>query len=461
MSNYPQATEAHTIDFSAYAHHIPTTGRKRIVVIGGGFAGMNFIRKLPRNKYQIVLFDKHNYHTFAPLLYQVAMAGLEAPSVVRPLRRLFNRQRNIHFRMLKVLRIDPQAKKVYTLVDELRYDYLVIATGTQPNFFGNEQIKKFSFPLTTLPNAVDIRTRVLQNLERASLSSDPAEQKRLLHFVLVGGGPTGVELAGALAELKRNTLPADYPDMNVNQMRVTLVEGANQILPPMSKQSGKRAQESLENLGVDVLLNTLVTDYDGRTVTLSNGKTLASELLIWAAGVKGSIIDGFPEESVMRSKFVVDEYNRVKGAENVFAIGDVTHFPTEEYPKGLPGVAQVGIQQGQHLAKNLTRIDQGKELKPFSYLDKGTLATIGRNRAVGDLPFNIKVSGFIAWFIWASVHLFYLVGFRNRLITFVNWAFSYISYTNKIRIIIHPVLREGTAAAEQEKAIHQVNEVSA
>lgn len=460
MADQYTERNARMVDFSAYAHHIPTTGRKRIVVIGGGFAGMNFIQKLPRNKYQIVLFDKHNYHTFAPLLYQVAMAGLEAPSVVRPLRRLFHRQRNIHIRMLKVLRVDPEAKKVYTLVDELRYDYLVIATGTTPNFFGNEQIKKHAFPLTTLPNAVDIRTRVLQNLERASLSSDVEEQRRLLHFVLVGGGPTGVELSGALAELKRHTLPADYPDMNVNQMRVTLVEGAGQILPPMSAKSGNKAQQSLENLGVDIKLNTLVTDYDGRTVQLNNGETLESELVIWAAGVKGSLLDGFPEESIHRSKFKVDAYNRVEGTEGIFAIGDVTYFPTEAYPKGLPGVAQVGIQQGQHLAKNMHRIEAGKELKPFEYLDKGTLATIGRNRAVGDLPFGIKVSGFVAWFLWASVHLFYLVGFRNRLVTFINWAFSYISYSNKIRIIIHPVLREGMST-EQEQELARVNEESA
>lgn len=427
---------------------LPHTNKPRLVVIGGGFAGLNLIKNIDISQYQVVLLDRYNYHTFVPLLYQVATAGLEAGSVIGPLRKVFQRNAEVHFRMLEARRIDPQAQRIHTSLGEIAYDHLVIAAGTKPNYFGNQDIARHALPLKTLPDAVDMRNRVLQALEQAEMSDNSDERDRLLHFVVVGGGPTGVELAGALAELKRFILPADYPDTDIERMTITLVEGTDRLLSTMSAQSSRHALHTLEEMGVEVRLNKMVKSYDGKRVIFQDGDHINSETLIWGAGVTGAVVGGLDPASVQRGQYVVDTYNRIKGYDNIYALGDIARFVSEAFPQGLPGVAQVAIQQGKHLAKNLNRMARGRELRPFAYFDKGSLATIGRNKAVADLPNGWHLSGFPAWFIWAFIHIYYLVGMRNKVVTFVNWIINYLTYERGVRMILRPEPYEAPAEAE-------------
>lgn len=417
---------------------LPRTDKPRLVVIGGGFAGLNLIKNIDVKKYQVVLLDRYNYHTFVPLLYQVATAGLEAGSVIGPLRKIFQRNAEVHFRMLEARQVDPEAQLIHTSLGEIHYDYLVIATGTRPNYFGNAAIARHSLPLKTLPDAVAMRNRVLQALERAEMSDDVAEQDRLLHFVVVGGGPTGVELAGALAELKRFILPADYPDTDMERMNITLVEGTDRLLSTMSEQSSQGALRTLEKMGVEVRLNKMVATYNGQQVVFTDGDSIESETLIWGAGVTGALITGLDPANIQRGQYVVDHYNRIRSYDNIFALGDIARFVSDAFPQGLPGVAQVAIQQGKHLAKNLNRLARGRELRPFAYFDKGSLATIGRNKAVADLPNGWHLNGFPAWFIWAFIHIYYLVGMRNKVVTFINWVVNYLTYERGVRMILRP-----------------------
>jgi NADH dehydrogenase len=419
--------------------NIPVTGVPRIVVIGGGFAGISFIKKLQKEKVQIVLFDRHNYHTFQPLLYQVSTAGLEPDSIAYPLRKIFRENTDFHFRMAEVENIDTEKNTIHTSIGSLQYDYLVIATGTRTNFFGNENIAENSMPMKTVPQALNIRSLMLQNIEKADITTDERERKRLLNFVIAGAGPTGVELAGALAEFRKGILENDYPELEEEEMNVHLIEGLDRVLPPMSEQASEKAQKFLEKLGVQIHLETFISDYDGKTVTTKDGQKFETATFIWAAGVTGAPIKGINGEALIEkaNRYKVDEFNKIKGFDNIYALGDIALMETEEYPKGHPQVAQPAIQQGKHLGKNFRKMLKDKKMEPFEYFDKGTMATVGRNKAVVDMG-KLHFGGAIAWFLWMFVHLWFLVGFRNRVVTFFNWTYSYINYDRAARLIIRP-----------------------
>lgn len=422
--------------------NIPEIGLPRVVVIGGGFAGISFIKKLQKEKVQIVLFDRHNYHTFQPLLYQVSTAGLEADSIAYPLRKIFRNNKHFHFRLAEVDTVDMASKTLKTSIGDLVFDYLVIATGTRTNFFGNESIAQNSMPMKTVPQALNIRSLVLQNIEEADITTDIETRKRLLNFVIAGAGPTGVELAGALAEFKKGILAHDYPLLEEHEMQVHLIEGQDRVLPPMSETASKKASKFLEQLGVKIHLNTLIKNYDGKTVVTNDGKNFETATFIWAAGVTGAPIKGINGNSFLEkiNRYAVNEFNEINGFENVFALGDISFMKTKPNPKGHPQVAQVAIQQGKNLGDNLKRKNRGKAMKAFIYKDKGTMATIGRNKAVVDLG-KMHFGGPIAWFLWMFVHLWFLVGFRNRVVTFFNWTYSYINYDRAARLIIRPFKR--------------------
>lgn len=421
---------------------IPETDQPRIVIIGGGFAGINFVKKLKKENVQIVMLDRHNYHTFQPLLYQVATAGLEPDSIAGPLRKIMEHYKNFFFRMTKVTSINPDRKTVSTVIGDLQYDYLIIACGTVTNFFGNDDLEHVAFPLKQIPQALDLRSHILQNFEKAVLTQQLKEINSLIDIVIVGGGPTGVEVAGALAELRRSVLPIDYPELDFNEMDIYLVEGLPNLLNGMSEKSSEKALKYLKKFDVNVLLNKIVKSYDGNTVYFDDGSVIESQTLIWAAGVKGNIINGLKEECIEKNRFLVDRYNRINGYKNIFAIGDIALMKSEENPKGHPQLAPVAIQQGKHLAKNVIKILAGSEMDPFNYFDKGTMATIGRNRAVVDLPGGLQFSGFFAWLIWMFVHLMSIVGFRNKLVTFTNWIWNYFTYDRGIRLIIRPFVKK-------------------
>ncbi|NJB84415.1 NADH dehydrogenase [Lewinella marina] len=416
--------------------------KPRIVVVGGGFAGLNFVNRIDSHRYQVVLLDRHNYHTFAPLLYQVATAGLEAPDICGPLRKTFRGKPDFHFRMLQVHDVDPVARRVHTGAGPIDYDHLVLATGTRANFFGNTNIATHAFPLKTVPDARRLRNQIFQTLERADLTDDPAERQRLMTFLIVGGGPSGVEVAGALSELRRHVLTHDYPDTPMDQLRFVLVEGEEELLSTFSDRSSREAYRNLEEMDVELRFQTLMTDYDGRTATFRDGSTLECSTVIWGAGVTGEIIEGLSGESLERARYRIDNHLRVAGYENVYALGDVALLTNDEWPRGHPGVAQVAIQMGRRLAENLNNIARGRPTKAFRYVDKGNLAIIGRNRAVADLPRNLHFSGVPAWFVWAFVHIFYLIGFRNRLFTFLSWVGNYLTYNRAVRLVLEPTLDE-------------------
>jgi NADH dehydrogenase len=418
--------------------NIPKTNIPRIIVIGGGFGGVSFINALQKVKVQIVLFDRHNYHTFQPLLYQVSTAGLEPDSIAYPLRKVFRKNKDFHFRLAEVKNIDTSEKLIETSIGSLSYDYLVIATGTRTNFFGNKSIEANSMPMKTIPQALDIRSLILQNIEEADLTDKDIERKRLLNFVIAGAGPTGVELAGALAEFRRGILKFDYPELDENEMQVHLVEGSSKVLAAMSEQASTKADKFLTDLGVIIHLNTIVKDYDGKTVFTEN-ENFEAATFIWAAGVTGAPINGIDGGSLVEktNRYKVDNFNKIDGFENIYALGDIALMATKRYPNGHPQVAQPAIQQGKQLGQNFKKILANEEMEPFSYFDKGTMATIGRNKAVCDVK-NMHFAGAFAWFLWMFVHLWFLVGFRNRVITFFNWTYSYINYDRAARLIIRP-----------------------
>ncbi len=419
--------------------NLPKTEKKRIVVIGGGFAGISLAKKLKGLDVQLVVIDRHNYHTFQPLLYQVSTSGLEPDSIAYPIRKILRKIEDFYFRWAEVTRIDPEKQIIFTNRGELYYDYLVMATGTRTNFFGNQEIAAHAMPMKSVPQALDIRSLMLQNFEKADDLEDIDERKALLNFCIVGAGPTGVELSGALAELKRNVFPKDYQHLNVEEMEIHLFEGTDRVLPPMSEQASEDATEFLKELGVQIHLETMVNDYDGKTMSISDGTTMRCENFIWAAGVTGAALDGFSADKLVEklNRYKVNGYNQVQGYNNIFAIGDIAYMETEDYPRGHPQVAQPAIQQGELLGKNFERLLQGKEMKSFDYNDKGTMATVGRNKAVVDLG-KLKFAGFFAWFIWMFVHLMALVGFRNRVVVFFNWVYNYINYDKAARLIVRP-----------------------
>lgn len=419
--------------------NIPKVSQPRIIVVGGGFAGIALIKNLIREPFQIILFDRHNYHTFQPLLYQVSTAGLEPDSIAYPLRKIFRKHRNFHFRMAEVIRVDRVKKEVITSIGNLSYDFLVIATGTKTNYFGNEGIAANSMPMKTVPQALNIRSLMLQNIEMADKAENEQDRLRYLNFVIAGGGPTGVELAGALAEFRKGILMNDYPELDQSEMQIHLLEGSNRLLAAMSAEASEKAFRFLEVMGVKVHLNTLVTKFDGITVTTKDGQELNTAMFIWAAGVTGAPVDGFSADDILTraNRYRVNEFNQLIDDVSIFALGDIACMETSDFPQGHPQLAQPAIQQGKHLAKNLKRQLKKQPLVPFKYFDKGSMATIGRNKAVVDFK-KMRFSGFFAWILWMFVHLWFLVGFRNRVVTFFNWTYNYINYDRAARLIIRP-----------------------
>lgn len=419
--------------------NIPQSSFPRVVIIGGGFAGINFARKIANKNVQVVLIDKRNYHTFQPLLYQVSSAGLEPDSIAYPLRKILKNHKNTFFRLAEVESIDSEKNEIITNIGNISYDYLVIATGTKTNYFGNESIETHGMPMKKVPQALNIRSLILQNFEQAAITDDKEARKALLNFVIVGGGPTGVELAGAIAELKNHILPRDYRDLIPDDMQIYLLEGGARVLPTMSEHASKKAAQFLSKLGVLVHCNTFVKNYDGKKVLTNLSLELQSETLIWAAGVTGNPIAGLKADVLIdrANRYKVNEYNQVEGYNNIFALGDICLMQTDAYPNGHPQVAQPAIQQGELLGKNLIKLMAGKPLKKFKYKDKGSMATVGRNKAVVDLK-RFRFAGFFAWFVWMFVHLMALVGFRNRVIVFFNWGYNYINFDKAARLIIRP-----------------------
>lgn len=419
--------------------NIPSSNLKRIVVIGGGFAGIELVDNLNKDEYQIILLDKNNYHTFQPLLYQVATAGLEPDSIAGPLRKHFMNKKNVFFRMAEVKEIYSERKEIHTTIGDLRYDYLVLANGSVTNYFGNEEIKRKSFPLKQVPQALNLRSNILQNLEKAVLVNDMRERMALMNFVIVGGGPTGVEVAGALGELKLHVLPRDFPELDLRSMEIHLIEGSNRLLGGMSEQAGKKAEKYLKRFHVQVWLNKFLKNYDGQDVELDDGKKITTRNLIWAAGVQGNIIKGVPEKSISKAnRIVVDDFCQIKGLADAYAIGDIALLSNDTYPQGHPMVAQVAIQQARFLARRFNTLAKGKSKNSiFRYNDKGSMATIGRNRAVVDLKFW-KFQGMFAWIVWMFVHLMSIYGLRNRFITLMNWMWNYFTYDRGTRLIIRP-----------------------
>ena len=417
---------------------VPMTNRPRVLIIGGGFGGITLAKALRKSPFQVVMIDRNNYHTFQPLLYQVATGGLEPDSIAFPLRKVFANQDNFIFRMAEVESVDTDNQTVMTSIGEINYDYLVMATGTSTNFFGMQEVEDASLGMKTIPEALDLRSLILQNFESALQTSNGELKDILLKFVIVGGGPTGVETAGALAELKRHVLPNDYPELDLRQMEIHLIEAGDQLLAGMSEKSSLNAKKSLERLGVHVWLNTRVTDYDGTNIKTNIDHDFESSTIIWAAGVKGNVIEGIEDTYITwGDRMIVNEFNMVNGFDNVFAIGDLALMKTEAYSEGHPQVAQGAIQMGANLASNLKRMRKNRDLKPFRYKDKGSMATIGRNKAVVDMN-NIHFKGFGAWVTWMFVHLLFLVGFRNKIVVFVNWVWSYFTYDKGTRLIIRP-----------------------
>lgn len=419
--------------------NIPKSDVPRVVIIGGGFAGITLAKRIINEKIQLVMLDKRNYHTFQPLLYQVSTASLEPDSIAYPLRKILKKKKNAFFRLGEVTSIDPKTKTIHSDIGDLTYDYLVIATGSKTNFFGNKNIEEHAMWMKTVPQALNIRSLILENLEQATITEDKTKRESLLNFVIAGAGPTGVELSGALAEVRNHVVANDYPDIDPKEIQIHLLEGNSRVLPPMSEHASKKATQFLENLGVEIHLNVMVQDYDGITVKTNKGKNFITDTFIWSAGVTGAGIPGLAPEAMQENsnRFKVNVFNQVNGYDAIFALGDIAFMPTKELPKGYPMVAQPAIQQGKRLAKNLKNILRGEKMKPFSYYDKGTMATVGRNKAVVDLR-GFKFGGFLAWFIWMFIHLWFLVGFRNRVVTFFNWTYSYINFDRAARLIIRP-----------------------
>lgn len=437
--------------------NIPQTDRKRVVIVGAGFGGLKLARKLSRrNEFQVVLINKQNYHEFQPLYYQVATAGLEANSILFPLRAIFSDCKNVHIRVTNVTGVRPADKEVDTELGTVTYDYLVMATGADTNFFNQQNIIEKALPMKSVAEAIALRNRMLQNFEDALSVETLDEREGLMDVVVVGGGPTGVELCGTLAEMRKTVLPSDYPELDFKMMDIYLIESGGELLGPMSKQSQEHSLKYLQDLGVHVRLNTRVKDFDGRIVTINDGSTLRTNNLIWAAGVKANPLAGLPPEVVGRGgRVVVNRYSQVQGFTDIFAIGDVAMMAEEKWPNGHPQIAQPAMQQGKHLAINLLHWVRSEQPEEFTYRDLGTMATIGRGLAVVDLPF-LKFQGFFAWLTWLFVHLMSIVGVQNRFIIFINWMFNYLTYNNSLRLIIRQKLPRGNIAAMQEKLSDQL-----
>lgn len=422
----------------------------RVVIVGGGFAGLALAKKLRKQQFQVVMLDRNNYHTFQPLLYQVATGGLEPDSIAYPIRKIFQGNPKLSFRMAEVERIDPEQKKVETNIGDISYDHLVVATGSQTNFFGFAQQEEHMMGLKSVPEALNLRSFILQNFEKASVLPDALAQDSLINIAIVGGGPTGVELAGALGEMKKFVFPKDYPDLDMSRMRIVLLEAGPKLLGGMSENASARALKDLQALDVEVNLNAKVSFYDGAVLITEDGFKLPTETLIWAAGVKGQFPEGISSDKIVGGNRVqVDAFNRVLGYDGLYVLGDAAAMITPETPRGYPMMAPVAIQQGEQLGANLVRLKKGQDWKPFKYFDKGTMATIGRNKAVVNF-LGQTFHGIVAWLMWMFVHIMYLVGFRNKITTLWGWVYNYVTYDRALRLIIRPFAKSNRPKAYEE-----------
>lgn len=419
--------------------NIEKTDKKRVVIVGGGFGGLKLANKLRKSGMQVVLVDKNNYHQFPPLIYQIASSGIEPSSISFPFRKIFRKRKDFYFRMAEVRAICPQRNMIQTSIGKMTYDYIVFAAGTTTNFFGNKRIEEEAMPMKTVSEAMGLRNALLGNLERSATCATEQERRELLNIVIVGGGATGVEIAGVLSEMKRYVLPADYPDLDSSELHIYLIEAAGRLLSGLSEESSHAAENFLRNMGVNVLLHRKVVDFEDHKVILEDGMEIPTRTFIWVSGVRAQSIKGFPESALGRGgRIKVDAYNRVEGMENVFAIGDqCLQTSDKNYPYGHPQLAQVAIQQGNLLADNLRRLEKGKgKLKPFHYRNLGSMATVGRNRAVAEFK-KVKLQGWLAWFLWLVVHLRSILGIRNKVMVMLNWLWNYLTYDQSLRMIVY------------------------
>ena len=421
----------------------------KVVIVGAGFGGLKLARKL-NNKpgFEVILVDRFNYHQFQPLFYQVATAGLDASNISFPLRKVFQRSKNVRIRLAALKQVLPNENKIITDTEEITYDSLVIATGADTNFFGNTEIADHAFPMKSTVEALQLRYRLLQNLELALTINDPVELQRLMNIVVVGGGPTGVELAGALAEMKKYVLPKEYPELDFSKMKIYLLEGGGKTLAAMSEKSAEQSQKYLKRLGVNVMTNTLLEGYDGNEVKLKNGSIIETCTVIWAAGIKGNVPDGIDKNLIAKgNRIKTDRHCKVIGHDNIYAIGDIAYMETPKYPNGHPQVAPVAMQQADLLAMNFKAIERKSnpdKLFEFEYYDKGSMATVGRNLAVVDVPKpKLHFGGFFAWMIWMGLHLMLILGVKNRFFVFSNWLYNYITYDQNLRLIFKEFNKPG------------------
>lgn len=411
----------------------------KVVIAGAGFGGLKLARKL-NNKpgFEVILVDRFNHHQFQPLFYQVATAGLDASNISFPLRKVFHNSNNVKVRLASLKEVVPSANKIITDIGEISYDVLVLAMGAGTNFFNNPMLEKHAIPMKSTVEALQLRYRILHNFEETLTIKDEKELQRRMNIVVVGGGPTGVELSGALAEMKRYVLPKDYPELDFSKMNIYLLEGAGKTLATMSEKSSEESRRYLEKMGVQVLTNSLVKDYNGKEVLLNDGKIIESSLVIWAAGIKGNVPAGIDSSLIARgNRIKVDRHCLVQGTQNIYAIGDLAYMEEPAFPNGHPQVAPVAIQQAELLAENLIRIERkSTEFYEFVYNDKGSMATVGRNKAVVDVPKpKLHFKGLFAWFIWMGLHLMLILGVKNRFFVFLNWLYSYITYDQNLRLI--------------------------
>ena len=417
--------------------NIKRNEQRRVVVVGGGLGGLKLVSSLRDTDFQVVLVDKNNYNQFPPLIYQVASAGLEPSNISFPFRRLFQGWKDFFFRMAEVQHIDTEEKAIQTSIGTIHYDDLVLAAGATTNFFGNKNIEASALPMKSVSESMRLRNTILQNLERAETEDNEARKQALMNIAIVGGGPSGVEIAGVLAEMKQTILPRDYPDLDTSCMHIYLINATPRLLGAMSERSSREAEKALKELGVEVMTNCMVTDYVDKELVLKDGQRISAETVIWVSGIKANNIDGIPTESIGHAgRILVDRFNRVKGLKDVYAIGDQCIVEGDEaYPYGHPQLAQVAIQQAKTLAKNLIRQEKGETEQPFSYHNLGTMATIGRKKAVVEIG-KLKFGGFFAWLLWLIVHLRSILGVKNKTIVFLNWMWSYLNYKQSLRLIL-------------------------
>lgn len=421
--------------------NIQRNQKKRVVIVGGGLGGLRLAEDLYGSGMQVVLIDKNNFHQFPPLIYQIASAGIDPSSISFPFRQIFRKRKDFYFRMAEARMVDSEKKILQTSIGKIDYDYLVLAAGATTNFFGNKNIEEWAIPMKTVPEAMGLRNALLSNFERALTCATEEERQELLNVVIVGGGATGVEIAGALAEMRRYVIPYDYPDMDSSLMHIYLIEAGDRLLAGLSQESSQKAYEFLKSMGVDIQFGKMVTDYRDHKVVMKDGTEIPTRTFLWVSGIRANAMPGIDESHLGRGfRFKVDEYNRIPGVEDVFAIGDQCLQTSDAaYPNGHPQVAQVAIQQAKNLAKNLKLIDQGadsSELTAFHYKNLGSMATIGRNKAVVEIG-KFRSQGFFAWVLWLVVHLRSILGVKNKMMVLLNWLWKYVSYNDSIRMITY------------------------